>query len=459
MNTRAQLLDLIDRSLSGSIVSEQDFDMLHVAKAVKRIVKKYDIRLTQPDRFLSTDEDLLDRVWEAAVEFLAECGIYSKDTGRVIQYTKEEILALTATVPSEILMGEGRDQVRCVARKPDSKNPCLNLGGCVGVPVPNQYFEPIMISYLQEPLVDMTSVPTMERFRGRDIRTKSPLEIYAAYDEATRMKEIARRCGREGIHYHGISISVSDIGQLAAGSFMDKRDGMALGVISEFKVDNTILNKLTYGILRDQIIAAYANPIYGGLSGGLPGQILLLCAGMIMCSALLGSETPGTTPTHPMMFCSTTKELLQATNIAFSALAKHSHIMPRLTGTQVGGCGTKTLLYEVLTTAIVATKSGFAYLKGPRPATGVISGVCSGLEARFQGEALHAAAKIDYEQAEHIMQLAYEKYKDDLPNKPYGHPFWEVYDVDTVKPKQFWLDMYNEVKAEAISWGLPMDQL
>jgi len=272
------------------------------------------------------------------------------------------------------------------------------------------YFEPIVTSYLQEPRVEMICPPTNEDFRGRDIRTRSPLEILAAYDEVTRLKEIAVRCGRAGIHEHGICISVSDIGQLAAGQFMHKGDGMGLGIISEMKVDNTILNKLTYCVLRDQIISAYANPIYGGLSGGLPGQIVLLAADMIMCSAVFLSENPGTTPTHPMLFCSTTKELLQATSIAFSAVSKHSNIITRLTGTQVGGCGTKTLLYEVIATGVVTAKSGFAYLKGPRPATGIVSGVCSGLESRFQGEVLHAASKIGYGKAEEIMQRAYDLY-------------------------------------------------
>ncbi len=458
MNNRANLLDLIDRSLDGPLLSEQDFDMKHVAKGVKKIVKKYDIHV-EDDCFLATDEDLIDRIWDGAMEFMAECGVYSKDTGRLIQYAEWELRERVRMAPAKVTFGRGRDALEMVARKRDSKNPAFNLGGCVGTPCPNEYFEPIVISYLQEPRVELFCPPTNEHYRGRDIRTRTPLEIHAAYDEVTRVKEIAHRCGRSGIHEHGICISVSDIGQLSAGHNMFASDGMGVGIISEMKVDNTILNKLSYGLLRDQIISAYANPIYGGLSGGIAGQVLLLVADMIMCSAIFMSENPGTTPTHPMLFCSTTKELIQATSLAFAAVSKHSNIITRLTGTQVGGCGTKTLLYETIATGLVATKSGFAYLKGPRSATGVVSGVCSGLEARFQGEVLQAAAKIDYAKAEEIIGKAYENYKDDLDKKPYGLPFWEVYDVKTVKPKDFWLKMYEEVKNEAISWGLPLDEV
>ncbi len=103
------------------------------------------------------------------------------------------------------------------------------------------------------------------------------------------------------------------------------------------------------------------------------------------------------------------------------------------------------------------TKSGLARVQGPRGATGAVTGMCSGLEARFQGELLHAAVKIDRSKAEEIAQKAYAKYKDDLDSKPYGKPFWEVYDVKTVQPTKEWLNMYDEVKEEAISWGLPLD--
>lgn len=458
MNTRARLLDVVDRSLNGPVMTEQDFDMNHVYRGIKKIVKKYDIKVRE-DNFLTMDFELADRVWDAAMEFLAECGVYSKDTGRVIQYTEKELRELVRFAPKQVVFGEGRDEVCLVARSLDDERPPFNLGGPVGTPCPNAYFEPILISYIQEPRVDFICPPTNEKFRGREIRTRSPLEIFAAYDEITRVKEIAKRCGRPGIHEHGICISVSDIGQMAAGSFMKKGDGQGLGIISEMKVDNTILNKLAYGILNDTIISAYANPIYGGLGGGLDGQIVLTAAAMIMCSVIFLSENPGTTPTHPIHFISTSKELLQETSIAFAAVSRHSNIITRLTGTQAGGPGTKTLLYEVIATGLVAAKSGFAYLKGPRSATGVISGTCSGLEARFQGEVLHAACKIDRQKAEEIIRLAYDKYKDDLDKKPYGKPFWEVYDVDTVKPKDFWLKMYEEVKDEAISWGLPLDMV
>lgn len=458
MNNRARLLDVIKRSLSGPVLTEEDFDMNHVYRGIQKVVKKYDIKL-HSDHIVNLDDELADRVWNAALEFLAGCGIYSKDTGRVILYSEEELRELIRLAPAEAQFGEGRDAVLEVARTPDDPRPPINQGGPVNTPCPNEYFEPIMLSYMQEPRVEMHCPVTNMTVMGMDIRTKSPLEILAAWEEVLRFKQVAKMAGRPGIYYNGVGISVSDIGQLAAGHLMGPYDGHAFGIISELKTDNTILNKLTYITMMDGHNLPYANPIFGGLGGGIEGQVVLLTAEMIALSVAFLGTTVGTTPTHPLLFISTTKDLLNFTSVAFNAISRNSKIMTRLTHTQAGGPGTKTLLYEVIASGIVAAKSGLARVQGPRGATGAISGACSGLEARFQGEVLHAAVKLSREQADEIAKLAYAKYQDDLDKKPYGKPFWEVYDVKTVQPKKEWQQMYEEVKKEAISWGLPLDQV
>jgi methylamine--corrinoid protein Co-methyltransferase len=441
---------------TGPIVSESDFDMKHIYKGLKKIVKKYDISF-EINHIVNQDDDLADRVWNAAIEFLAEAGVYSKDTGRVIQYTEEEIRRLVKEAPSSCVFGEGSDAILEVARTPEDSRPPINQGGPVAVPVPNEYFEPITMSYLQEARCDMHSPVTNMTVMGREIRTKAPTEILAAWEEVLQFKKIAQMAGRPGIYYNGIGISVSDIGQLAAGHLMGRHDGSCIGVISELKADNSIFNKITQMIMLDGPIVPYMNPIFGGLGGGVETQTVLLCAEMIALSVVFMGTTVGSTPTHPMLFCSSTKDILLESSIAFQAIARNSHIMTRYTHTQVGGCGTKTLLYEIIASCAMIVRSGIARVQGPRPATGAIVGACSGLEARFQGELLDAFSKVDRVEADRIAQLAYDKYEDQLDKKPYGKPFWEVYDVEKVQPTEEWLNIYEEVRQEAIDWGLPIE--
>ncbi|MBS6547329.1 MAG: monomethylamine:corrinoid methyltransferase [Butyricicoccus pullicaecorum] len=459
MNQKAKIFDVVRRSIEGPIVSEQDFDMKHIYQNLKKIVKKYDIKI-ESESIINFNDELADRVWNAAIEFLSKSGVYCKDTGRIVQYTEDEIRQSIRMAPDHAVFGEGNDTVHEYARTADDPRPPVNLGGSVNVPCPNEYFVPIMLSYMQEPRVDFHCPTTnLTTINGIELRTRTPLEIFAAYEEVQLFRHVAAMSGRAGMPYNGVGISVSDVGELSASHLMKKTDSHSIGVISELKFDNAIMNKITQCVMLDHQVMPYANPIYGGLGGGLNTQVVLLTAEMIALSIIFMGTTVGTTPTHPNLFCSTTKELLQMTSVAFQAISRNSHIMTRLTHTMVGGLATKTFLYEIIASCLVATKSGLARLQGPRAATGAITGACSGLEARFQGEVLHAAVKISREKAEEIVQKAYALYKDDLDKKPYGKPFWEVYDVKTIQPKQEWLDVYNAVRAEAISWGLPLDEV
>ena len=62
----------------------------------------------------------------------------------------------------------------------------------------------------------------------------------------------------------------------------------------------------------------------------------------------------------------------------------------------------------------------------------------------------------DLEKAEEITQKAFSKYEADLNTKPYGKPFQEVYDLKSIQPTDEWKALYEEVKNEAISWGLQL---
>jgi methylamine--corrinoid protein Co-methyltransferase len=228
-------------------------------------------------------------------------------------------------------------------------------------------------------------------------------------------------------------------------------------VISELKTNFQIMNKLTQSIRMGGIVDPYANPIYGGLGGGLEGQAVLITAAMIALSVFFMAAMAGSSPTHPFNFNDTGPEIMAASSLAFQALARNSHLMTNLTITPVGGPGTKTLLYECVAFTVMSTVSGISRILGPRSATGVIPGHFSGLEARFTGDVLKAAARLDRGQAEEIVQRALSIYQQDLDKKPYGESFEDVYDIQTIRPKKEWLNLYESVKDEVFKWGLPVE--
>jgi methylamine--corrinoid protein Co-methyltransferase len=457
MNNTDRLMDIIQRCLTGPIIDEQQFDSEHITQGLARVVKQYDIRFDR-SHVVNLDDDLADRVWAASLDFLTTSGIYCLDTSRVIHFDREEIEQILRDAPQEVLLGSGVDAVHEHYRLVCDRLPPLNMGGPVGSPVSEDLFVPVMLSYVQEPDVDVVCPATLRTVSGSDIRTRSPLEVLAAWQECDWMMQVLERAGRPGMAVNCVQISISDVGFLSAISRNGYRptDMHTLGMISELKVNFEQLNKVAHAIKQGGIIDPFANPIYGGLGGGLEGIAVLLTAEMVALNLVFMAVCHGSSPTHPFNFNDTSREIMQATSLSLQALARNSHLMTNMTVSPVGGPGTKTVLYECAAYTTLCTVSGISRILGPRSACGTVLNHFSGLEARFNGKVAHAASTLNREQADEIVQRALALYEDLQDKKPIGKPFQEVYDLSTIQPTREWLDLYDEVLREVSTWGLPI---
>jgi methylamine--corrinoid protein Co-methyltransferase len=227
-------------------------------------------------------------------------------------------------------------------------------------------------------------------------------------------------------------------------------------MISELKLNFEQLNKVAHALKQGGIIDPFANPIYGGLGGGLEGIAILLTAEMVALNLVFMAVCHGSSPTHPFNFNDTGREIMQATGLSHQALARNSHLMTNMTVSPVGGPGTKTLLYECAAYTTLCTVSGISRILGPRSACGTVLDHFSGLEARFNGQVANAAARLDRERADEIVQHALSLYEDLQDKKPVGKPFQEVYDLNTIQPTREWLNIYDEVVEEVSGWGLAL---
>jgi methylamine--corrinoid protein Co-methyltransferase len=456
MKNSARLMDVLQRGLTGPIMEEEAFNR-QVTQGIRRVVREYQIRL-HPEHIINQDDELADRTWQAALDFLAACGVYNQSTGRVIMYNQKELLNALAEAPDQVWLGSGTDAVLERYRRVEDPLVPLNMGSPIGSPAPEELFVPLMQSYIQEPLVDVTCAASLMTVHGQEIRVGSPFEILAAWEEVDLMRIALARAGRPGMAWTGLMLSMSDAGQLSAVNplGLHSSDLHTFGIVSELKTNFEILNKLTHSIRMGGIVDPYANPIYGGLGGGIEGQAVLICAAMIALSVVFLAACCGSSPTHPFQFNDTGKEVMQATSLAFQAIARNSHLMTNLTTSPVGGPGTRTLLYETAAFTLMSTVSGISRLLGPRSATGVVPAHFSGLEARFSGEILRAAARVNRGQAEELVQRLYAQYVDQLDQKPYGLPFQELYDVQAIKPVDAWQKMVDETLEELAQWGLPV---
>ena len=117
MKNTTRLIDLLNRSLTGPLMEEEVFNR-QVTQAIRRAVREYQIRI-HPEHIINQDDELADRTWQAALDFLAACGVYSQSTGRVILYSQKELLSGLSSAPDQVWLGSGTDAVLERYRKVD----------------------------------------------------------------------------------------------------------------------------------------------------------------------------------------------------------------------------------------------------------------------------------------------------------------------------------------------------
>jgi methylamine--corrinoid protein Co-methyltransferase len=337
----------------------------------------------------------------------------------------------------------------------DERHPFV-VGGPIGTPLDEEMYLPIMQSYVQEPIIQSLAPGTLVTTHDRKVRTRSPLEVIAAWEEVDLMFTALDRAGRPGLSIGAVQMGLSDVGYLSSVSRFGYRptDRHTIAMMGELKTSYELLNKLAHSVRQGGIVAGFYNPILGGFAGGEEGLAVLIVAGMIALQMVYMSVTHSTCPTHPALFNDTAPQILRSVSAATAAISRNSPIMTMVMTSPVGGPGTDTVLYECVAMATTATVCGAAQVFGTRSAVGVVPNHCTGLEARFNGEVGHAAAGLSRIQAEDIVQRAVAAYEPIMAEKPVGKSFEKVYDLDTIRPKEEWLAIYNRVKDEAASWGL-----
>jgi methylamine--corrinoid protein Co-methyltransferase len=452
-----RLLEVLDRAYSGEVVDEKAFDYNFVSAGVSRVIKKYAIEFNK-ESIIQTDDELNDRVWAAAIDFLESCGVYHTDTQRVIKFNRQEIEAAIEAAPAEITIGEGADARRFASRKVEDTHPPLVGGGPIGTPLSEDQYIPIMQSYFQEGILDIVVPGTLATSHGRKVRAKSPLEVISSWQEVDYVQQAAARANRRGLSVMGVEMAMSDLGHLSAISRGGYRpsDTHIVALISEMKTNNELLNKAAHSLFQDGVVLGFYNPILGGLGGGAEGIAILILAGWIAMHLIYIPSSVESCPTHPFLANSTFPDIMRAISVVSAAVARNSHMLSEFMTSPVSGPGTESLLYECVAMATVISVCGGSRALGVRSGVGVVENHCTGLETRFNGQVAHAAAGLSREQAEEIVQKAFAKYQPVMDKKPVGIPFSEAYDLETLQPASGWSQVHEIVLDEVTGWGLPI---
>ena len=199
LTQRPTVFEAYERSLKGPKVDEKSWDFEIIPQTAKRLKEKYGIVMDK-HAMVPTDPDLLRRLYEAGLEMLVECGIYNIDTGRVIKWSKDEVLMGVATAPRWCRIGEGPVHSRIMSsRIGNDPTPPIVQGGPTGAPCSEEHFFGIHESYAKEGIVDCIVDGVLSSINGYNPAPDSPWEVLAGRQEAMMVRMAQAKCGRSGM--------------------------------------------------------------------------------------------------------------------------------------------------------------------------------------------------------------------------------------------------------------------
>ena len=449
-------LEILDRANTGPYLSEENWDLEKVAMTARRLVKKHKIEY-DPNKIVTSDPAIADAIYQAGYEMAVELGAYSRSTERIIEISQDEIDEGIRKMPQTLVMGEGKDARTLHARTLNDDLPPLFFGGSPGTPVPERYFLANVMSYMQEPLIDLATCGTLVEVDGREVRTGNPIEIISTRRELQYMRQGLKRVGRPGMGMLAAQSSVSELGDLAAAhpDYLRPVDLHLVPVLNELKMDHRNISRAVNSLEYGMVNASLPCVIVGGLGGGPVGSAIINVASYLIANLTCLADYHILHPIHVRHVATSTRDVLWVISATGQAFARNAPAIIVADIYPKSGAGTKELLYETTANAIVNAVTG-SHLEGCGSADGNAPN-CSGLEARLMAEVALAShkMKMSLEEANQWVLKLLPRYEhvftqDGNP----GQPFDEVYDLQTIQPKEFWLKMYEEVKTELKDMGL-----
>lgn len=188
------IYEFYDRAKVGEKCTQDDWDLMTIPMNAMELKQKYELDFK--GEFVPTDNDMVERLFNAGFEMLLNSGIFVTDLSRVVKYTEEEIWESINNPQRAFYLGSGRDQVKVFKREVGDKRKPIIQGGPTGSPVSEEMFIPIHMSYAMEKEVDTIVNGVLMSIRGKSPVPHTPYEILAAKMEARLIKQATAYCGR-----------------------------------------------------------------------------------------------------------------------------------------------------------------------------------------------------------------------------------------------------------------------
>jgi hypothetical protein len=438
------------------MVSDEDFDMEVLFTTMERIIEKYEIRY-DPQNPVSDDDELADRVFEAAADFLAETGAYCMDTSRIMQFDKKEVLETMKEGHSKLLVGEGADAKIWLSRRPELQDhPWCHVGSGI-LSTSDELAVRAVEGYGAIQRADSVAIPALNTYKGIPITPKHPLEVKVIIRTTSLAREALGRIGRPGLAVlNGVPTSGSALGVIAPLNpefGMGPRDGWLIPVYAEMRVSYENLAKVAFLQEHWANHALASSAMLGGYMGGPEGVAVASVAYVFLGAMVFGANYHCNFPITLMDSISTTREVLWAISVSCQALARNTTMPVYNIGMMANGPATENYFYEAVAYILTSIVSGVT-VQTPYPAKGVMADGMTPLEAIFHSEIIDITSKFKRHQANEIVLKLLEKYEPSLQDPDLGRSYPECFHIRSNKPDDDYARLYDTVKKEIGRLGL-----
>jgi len=451
-----KMWELMERANTGPFCENEDFLYKVFMPGLKAVIEKYEIKY-DPSHPVPADDALADRVWQAAVEFFLDVGVLNVDTHRRILLDASELEEALYHAPGRYLVGAGKDARWWEHRRPeDTRAPFCIFSG--DITCDEEIFLPMSIAYIQEPLADGVCAPILEDSMGLKIKSGTPTELAGVAQHAMSLRQAARLAGRPGLFLVAVGTAQSDTGQIAVSNDewgVRPSDGRLIGVLTELKVDNELLNKVVHCMQFGSFIGCLSGAIYGGYAGRAEGTLILETAYHLLGLTVYQASFQQSFPFHLHFTSNSGREMLWLVSLKHQAVSRNSRILSTSNGFLNAGSGTEMVLFEAAAHGLVSTVSG-GHLWESAVARNKYRNYATPLEARLACEVGHAVARqaMTRVEANEIALALLGRYEEHIAEAPKGKPFQDCYDVRTSRPMPWYLQMYEKAKAEVAAMGV-----
>jgi methylamine--corrinoid protein Co-methyltransferase len=293
---------------------------------------------------------------------------------------------------------------------------------------------------------------------GLKIKSGAPTEMAGVVEHAMSLRQAAKLAGRGGMFLVAVGTAQSDTGQIAVSNDewgVRHTDARLIGVLTELKTDNELLNKIAHCMQFGCFIGCLSGAIYGGYAGRAEGTAILETACHLVGLTIYQANFQQSFPFHLHYTSNSGREMLWVVSVKHQAVSRNSRILTTSNGFLNAGSGTEMVLYEAAAHGLASTVSG-GDLWETAVAHNKYRNYATPLEARLACEVGHAAARqgMKRTQANEIVLELLEKYETRIADAPKGKPFQECYDPRTARPMSWYLDRYQKVKSELAERGV-----